>query len=379
MTKIDRYILFLFARTMLICFLSIGGVFVVFHAFSNLDDLLRLGTDSGSLPIALIRFYGPYMMMLFDWTAAIIALMAMLFTVSWLRRSGELTALLAAGVRHGRVLRPMLFVVAVVIIGQSFCREWLIPSYREVLTSKPGELRVAKAKSMLPSYDKSSGLLIEGDGLYPSEARIERPSFRLYTSFAGFGDVIDGESAVYRDATDELPAGYLVSGVTRPVGVDSLATGKIRDRPVVMTRAELPWLEPGQCFVFTTLDIEVLRDNPRSTRMAGMPELMRRIRNGSVHSSKELHTLLHDRMLRPPLDFCLVLLGLPLVVNRGDKGLFNVIGQAIGIVLLFFGIKTVAAAMAGGGYFLTPALAAWVPLLLLGPLAYVRYRDAQEQ
>lgn len=379
MTKIDRYILFLFTRTMLICFLSIGGVFVVFHAFSNLDDLLRLGTDSGSLPIALIRFYGPYMMMLFDWTAAIIALMAMLFTVSWLRRSGELTALLAAGVRHGRVLRPMLFVVAVVIVGQSFCREWLIPSYREVLTSKPGDLRVAKAKSMLPSYDKSSGLLIEGEGLYPSEARIERPSFRLYTSFPGFGDVIDGESAVYRDATDELPAGYLVSGVTRPAGIDSLATGKIRDRPVVMTRSELSWLEPGQCFVLTTLDIEVLRDNPRSTRMAGMPELMRRIRNGSVHSSKELHTLLHDRMLRPPLDFCLVLLGLPLVVNRGDKGLFNVIGQAIGIVLLFFGIKTVAAAMAGGGYFLTPALAAWVPLLLLGPLAYVRYRDAQEQ
>jgi lipopolysaccharide export system permease protein len=379
MTKIDRYILFLFARTMLICFLSIGGVFVVFHAFSNLDDLIRLGTDSGSLPIALIRFYGPYMMMLFDWTAAIIALMAMLFTVSWLRRSGELTALLAAGVRHGRVLRPMLFVVAVVIIGQSFCRELLIPSYREVLTSKPGELRVAKAKSMLPSYDKSSGLLIEGEGLYPSEARIERPSFRLYTSFPGFGDVIDGESAVYRDATDELPAGYLVSGVTRPAAIDSLATGKIRDRPVVMTRTELPWLEPGQCFVLTSLDIEVLRDNPRSTRMAGMPELMRRIRNGSVHSSKELHTLLHDRMLRPPLDFCLVLLGLPLVVNRGDKGLFNVIGQAIGIVLLFFGVKTVAAAMAGGGYFLTPALAAWVPLLLLGPLAYVRYRDAQEQ
>jgi lipopolysaccharide export system permease protein len=379
MTKIDRYILFLFARTMLICFLSIGGVFVVFHAFSNLDDLMRMGADSGSLPIALLTFYGPYMMMLFDWTAAIIALMAMLFTVSWLRRSGELTALLAAGVRHGRVLRPMLFVVAVVIIGQTFCRELLIPSYREVLTSKPGDLRVEKAKSMLPSYDKSSGLLIEGEGLFPSEARIERPSFRLYTSFAGFGDVIDGHSAVYRDATDDLPAGYLVSGVTRPAAIDSLATGKIRDRPVVMTRAELPWLEPGQCFVVTTLDIEVLRDNPRSTRMAGMPELMRRIRNGSVHSSKELHTLLHDRMLRPPLDFCLVLLGLPLVVNRGDKGLFNVIGQAIGIVLLFFGVKTVAAAMAGGGYFLTPALAAWVPLLLLGPLAYVRYRDAQEQ
>ena len=146
-----------------------------------------------------------------------------------------------------------------------------------------------------------------------------------------------------------------------------------------MTRQELPWLQPGQCFVATTLDIEVLCDNPRSTRMAGVPELVRRIRNASVHSSRELHTLLHERLLRPPLDFCLVLMGLPLVVNRGEQRLFNVIAQAMGIVLLFFGLKTVAAAMATGGYLLTPAMAAWVPLLVLGPLSLLRYLDAQTQ
>jgi lipopolysaccharide export system permease protein len=75
----------------------------------------------------------------------------------------------------------------------------------------------------------------------------------------------------------------------------------------------------------------------------------------------------------------LVLLGLPLVVNRGDKHLFSVIGQAIGIVLLFFAIKTAAAAMAASGVWLSPAMAAWTPLLVLGPIAFVRYRDAQEQ
>ena len=45
-----------------------------------------------------------------------------------------------------------------------------------------------------------------------------------------------------------------------------------------------------------------------------------------------------------------LLLGLPLVVNRGDKRLFSVIAQALGVVLLFFGLKTLAAAMAGGFY-----------------------------
>ncbi len=379
MTRIDRYILILFARTMLICYLSLGGVFVVFHAFNNLDELFRQAQDTGSLPLALIRFYGPYMLMLFDWTAAIIALMAMLFTVSWLRRSGELTALLAAGVRHGRVLRPMLALVAVVIGVQWFNRELVIPPYREVLTNKPSELRKSKMQPMLPSYDKSSGILIEGDGLHPQEASIERPSFRLYASFPGFGDTIEGESATWRAASGGVASGYVIDRVLQPPHVDELATGTINERSVLMTRRELPWLQSGQCFVATTLDIEVLRDNPRSTRMAGMPELIRRIRNASVHSSKDLHTLLHDRMLRAPLDFCLVLMGLPLVVNRGDKRLFSVIAQAIGIILLFFGIKTVTAAMASGGYFFSPAMAAWAPLLVLGPIAYVRYLDAQEQ
>lgn len=379
MTRIDRYILTLFARTMLICFLSLGGVFVVFHAFNNLDELSQMVSNGRSVPGVLLGFYGPYMLMLFDWTASIIALMAMLFTVSWLRRSGELTALLAAGVKHGRILRPMLLLVAAVIVGQGVSREWVIPIYREVLTSKPNELREAKTQPMLPAYDKSSGILIEGDGLLPRELKILQPSFRLYATYPGFGDLIEGHSATWRDATAESPSGYVVTGVSRPAGIAGLPAGKIGDRSVLMTQQDLPWLQDGECFVATTLDIEVLLDNPRSTRMAGMPELIRRIRNPSVHSSKDLHTLLHERMLRAPLDFCLVLMGLPLVVNRGDKQLFNMIAQALGVVLLFFGIKTLAAAMAGGGYFLSPAMAAWMPLLVLGPIAYVRYLDAQEQ
>lgn len=379
MTKIDRYILVLFARTILICFSSIGGVFVVFHAFTNLEDLQRLTDSGGSAVLTLLRFYGPYMLMLFDWTAAIIALMSMLFTVSWLRRTGELTSLLAAGIRHGRVIRPMLLTVAMVIAVQCLCREFMIPQYRDLLSTKPGEWKNAKAQAMLPSYDKSAGILIEGEGLFPDEARIERPTFRLYSAFPGFGDVIEAKSAKWQPSRGDLPAGYLVDGVKRPSGIDGLVSGRVNDRPILISRREADWVGPNQCFVVTSLDIEILKDNPRSTRMAGIPELVRRVRNGSVHSSKDLHTLLHDRILRPPLDFCLVLLGLPLVVNRGDKHLFSVIGQAIGIVLLFFAIKTAAAAMAASGVWLSPAMAAWTPLLVLGPIAFVRYRDAQEQ
>ena len=90
-----------------------------------------------------------------------------------------------------------------------------------------------------------------------------------------------------------------------------------------------------------------------------------------------LQVLLHERIIRPPLDFSLILLGLPLVVNRRGRNLFVMIGAAMLTVLVFFMIKTLANAMGGGGYLLAPAMAAWLPLLLIGPVAYARLRDVQ--
>ncbi len=387
MTKIDRYIFVLFARTIAICFCSLSGVFVVFHAFNNLDNLTKQVSANQSIALVLAEYYGPYLLMLFDWTASIIALIAMLFTVGWLRRSGELTALLAAGVNHGRILRPMIVLTFVVVLMQLVNRECLIPKYRELLTTKPGELASEEASSMLPAYDKSNGVLIEGNGLYTDEGMIEQPSFRLYGSYPDYGDVIVGRSAVWREANAEQPSGYLLTGVTQPENIDRLAIGYVAlaitpstpDRPVIFTHLEASWLNQGECFVATTLNPEVLQDNPRSTRLTAMPELVRRVRNASVHSSDALRVMLHERLLRPPLDLTLVLLGLPLVVNRGDKRLFNMIAQAMGIVLLFFGLKTLAGGMGSSGYGLSPSMAAWLPLLLLGPIAFVRYRDVQIQ
>jgi len=396
MTKIDRYIFVLFARTILICFCSLAGVFVVFHAFNHLDDLAKQATSSRSMPLVLASYYGPYMLMLFDWTASIIALIAMLFTVGWLRRSGELTALLSAGINHGRILRPMIVLSLLVVIVQWVNREIVMPPYRDLLTTKPGELDSENPKAMLPSYDKSSGILIEGSGLHPSDGTIEQPTFRLRGAYKDFGDLIAGKTAKWIEVSEQSESGYLVREVTRPIDVDRLSDASTTllfasseangfdvnepqspGRVVIRTSLKTSWLKPGECFVVTTLQPDVLRDNPRSTRMAGMPELVRRIRNPSVHSSDALRVMLHERMIRGPLDFCLVLLGLPLVVSRVDQKLFGVIAQAMGIVLLFFGLKTLAGGMGGSGYLLSPAMAAWVPLLILGPVAFVRYRDVR--
>lgn len=377
MTRIDRYVLLLFLRTVLVCFCSLAGIFIVFHAFNSMDDLVEQGRREGGMWAVALRYYGPYMLLLFDWTGAIIALMALLFTVGWLRRTGELTATLAAGISHGRILKPMVVATVAIIAIQLFNRECVIPRFRDSLTMEAEDIGGEIEHAILPRDDLTSGILIEGQSLRTPSDVIVEPSFRLYGDYPGFGDLLLARSATWQRAEGGRPSGYRLEGVRRPEHIDRLPSAANEEHLVLMTSHDQPWLSPGQCFVATSVHPNLLQQSQSATRMASVVELARRVRDPAVHSSASVRILLHERIIRPALDFSLVLLGLPLVVNRRQRNLFVMIGAAIGIVLFFFGIKTLASAMGGNGYLLTPSLAAWVPLWVIGPWGFVRWCDVQ--
>ena len=382
-TRLDRYVLTLFLRTVFIIFCSLGGVFAVFHAFTSMDELVRQAKTGEDFGRFLLLFFGPFLLLLFDWTAAIVAVMAMLFTVGWLRRSGELTAILSAGVSHGRLLRPILAASFALVLVQLVNRECVIPRFQDSLAMKAKDLTEDREQAVQPRYDRTTGVLLSASSLKTQSSELTRPNLTLYDDYPTFGDALRSESAVWEPGSDGppsghgRPSGYRLRGVERPADVDSLSSVAIGDRPVLLTRRDHPWLQPGECFVVTTIDPDLLQTKATATKMASVRELARRVRNPAVHSSTSLRVLLHERILRPPLDLILVMLALPLTVNRKGKGLFVLIGAAIGLVLLFFFVKTVAGMLGSNGYLLTPAIAAWVPLLVLGPAAYVRFRDVQ--
>ena len=377
MTQIDRYILVFFLRTSLICFCSIAGIFIVFHAFTSLDNLVQQGHRGDGLVMVMARYYGPYLLLLFDWTGAIIVLMALLFTVGWIRRTGELTAILSAGISHGRILRPMLVAALVIVCVQMANREFLLPKYRDALTMKAKDITGATEQPILAQYDKSNRVLIDGTSLMAQSRTIQLPSFRLDGDYPGFGDLLMADSARWLDANEQHPAGYLLNLVQRPENIDQLRSVGVDGRPILLTSHDQLWLGSRQCFFVTSVHTDLLQTNQSATRMSSIAELASRVRNPAVHSSLSLQVMMHERIVRLPLDYALVLLGIPLVVNRRGRNLFVMIGIAMGTVLAFFMIKSLAGAMGGSGYLLSPAMAAWVPLLVLGPVAYVRLRDVQ--
>lgn len=348
----------------------------MFHAFTSMDDFVKQGQQDGMVAV-MARYYGPYVVLLFDWTGAIIALMSLLFVVGWLRRSGELTATLAAGISHGRILRPMVVASACIVLIQLATREFLLPDLRDALSMKAKVTAGDPEQPILPSYDKTSKILFEGKGLRAKSKVIVEPNFRLYGDYPGFGDLLMAETGQWREATAEHDAGFLLSGVKRPENVSTLPSIGTSDRAILMTGRDQQWLAEGQCFVATTVHTDMLQTNKTTTKLSSIAELSDRVRNPAVDTSMTIHVFLHERIIRAPLDFALILLGLPLVVNRRGRNLFVMIGIAIGTVLFFFALKTLCGAMGGGGYVLTPPMAAWLPLLIIGPIAYVRLREVQ--
>ncbi len=378
MTQIDRYILGLFFRTFLVCFASLSGIFVVFHAFQNMNDLAELAESRGvGISRVMWYYYGPYMLLLFDWTGAIIALMSLLFVAGWLRRTGELTATLAAGVSHGRIFRSMIFAALAILLVQLASRELLLPTMRDALSMKSKDLSGDAPQPILPSYDKISGILLAGHSIRPRSKEIHLPDFQLYVDYRGFGESIVSVSARWLPADENHDEGYLMENVFTPSTIDQIPSAGRDGRMVLMTAHDQPWLAPGECFVVTPVNAEILQTDQSSTRLCSSLQLLQRLRNPAVHNSMATRVLLHERIMRVPLDFSLFLLGLPLVVNRRGRNLFMMIGAAIGTVMLFFALKTVGSAMGGGGYLLSPAVAAWMPFLVLGPIAYVRLREVE--
>ena len=139
---IDRYLLRQFVQVFLICWISLTGLFVVFHAFSNLDEFIRF-CENHDQP--LLRVMGEYYvyrtLAFFDQISPILAMIAAMFTITWIQRHNELTALMAAGLSRRRIVKPVIAAAICVSLVALVSREAVIPSCR-------GELRETFAISV---------------------------------------------------------------------------------------------------------------------------------------------------------------------------------------------------------------------------------------
>ncbi|MEE8451093.1 MAG: LptF/LptG family permease [Thermoguttaceae bacterium] len=369
MTTIDRYLLRQFIQSFLICYLSLTGLFIVFHAFTNLEEFLRHAEKAGGL-FALMGWYYFYQSILFfDRTAALLALVAAMFTVTWIQRHNEMIALMAAGISRARVVVPVISAAIVIALLAAANRELILPGLSEELSRHPTDMLGDVGQSLHQQCDYHSGIWIDGKRTFSDRQRIEKPSFDLPQALDEYGSQLTAENAFYRPPEGDRPGGYLLDGITQPKDIATRASLSLDGEPILITPHDAPrWLQPDQCFVVSDLNFTQLAGGDDLHEYGSTAQLIAGLRNRSLDLGADRRVAIHSRMVRPLLDITLLFLGLPLVVSRESRNVFVAIGLC-GLVVTVFLLVTFASQQLGANYLLSPALAAWMPLLIFVPIA----------
>ncbi len=364
---IDRYLLRQFFKTFLIFFCSLMGLYVIIESTTNMEEFLRCGEKVGGVLTLIGRYYGYRTFALFDRINGLLILISAMFTVSWIQRHNEMTALMAAGISRIRVVTPLIAASVFVTILAAANREMIIPRFREELSRRPQDLIGDKGQSLTAQYDNQTDVIIGGKLSYAEDKRIESPEFIMPKSLPQYGKQVRADNAYYQPPQGDRPGGYLFDKVHEPKHLDTRPSLLWAGRPVLITPHDRPeWLMPNQCFIVSDLDFEQLTSGKE---FSSMLQLIAGLNNSSVGYDAQTRVAVHSRIVQPFLDITLLFLGLPLVVRRESHNVFLAVGMCIGITTVFFltvmGFQQLGLMIS----FINPALAAWAPLMIFVPLA----------
>jgi len=369
MRIIDRYLLGQFLRTFVICYLSLVGLYIVFDAFTHLEEFFRCAEKAGGLLSLMGSYYGYRAILFFDRTSGLLTLVAAMFTISWIQRHNELTALQSAGISRLRVAAPIIVAAGVIALLSAANRELIIPQCRDELVRRPANLLGQYGEELKATYDQQTSVLFRGKATYADRQRIESPDFLMPDTLNQYGPRLVAENAFYRPPEGERPGGYLLEGVREPAGLAERPSLKLGDRPVLITPRDAPdWLQDEQAFLVSEMTFEQLTGGQAMRKFSSTPEMIAGLWNRSLDFGADVRVAIHTRLINPLLDLTLLFLGLPLVLSRQSRNVFVAIGLCMGIVAVYL-LVIIACQRLGAIYLIDPALAAWLPLMIFVPPA----------
>lgn len=364
---IDRYLLRQFVVNFVICFLSMTGLYIVFDSFANFDDFMAYSEKHGGLARVMASYYGHKTIYFFDRTSGVLALIASMFTMAWIQRHNEMTAIMAAGVSRGRIAAPVLIAAGSVAFLAAANREFVMPRLREGLSADAKDLAGDQAKEVRPRYDNETDILLRGKHAFANEQRIGQPNFLLPPELSRFGKQLTAESAYYQRPQGQRPGGYLFKQVQRPKNLaDTPSVVRGKKRVIITPRDEPEWLQPDECFVVSDVDYEQLTGGTGWRQFSSTVALIRGLGNRSLDFGADVRVAIHTRFVQPLLDVTLLFLGLPLVISKSNRNIFLAVGICLVVVVVFM-LVCLGSQFLGSNVLLDPALAVWLPLLIFVP------------
>jgi len=228
----------------------------------------------------------------------------------------------------------------------------------------------------VPRYDSETDVFFNGRGARMQTKTIVNPAFYLPSHLAHYGPKVSAHTAVYLPAEGDRPGGYLMDGVELPerlyekpsISLPAQPGLDIPAKPVLLTAFDHDWLKPRECFVVTGVDFEQLTGGKHWRQYSSTLQMIDGMKNPSLGYGADVKVEVHSRFVQPFLDITLLFLGLPLVLAGDGRNMFLAVGRCVLIVVMFMAV-VMGSQLLGTSLMLSPALAAWCPLMIFVPMA----------
>jgi lipopolysaccharide export system permease protein len=361
MKLIDRVLLRAYLKAYLVCLVSLVSLYIIVDLFTNVEEF----TDRhhGLLPVLkhIGTYYAYKLAYIFDKLCEAIVLLAAMFTVAWMQRNNELLPLLSAGVSTRRVIRPVLVGACLMLSLSMVNQELIIPRIGNFLVNDRDDPLGEKDVLVLGAFFEPNGIHIEGKVANRRDLLVQGFNVDIPENIAGGLFTLSAEKAYY------YPPGK------SPRGTGWLLTRTTPPELEHWNNPVLEMIEPGKYFLHTTqLDFDALTRRQNWYVYASTTQLLRELSRPDTIRLTPMAVLFHMRLTRPILGILLVFLGLSVILRDQNRNVFLSAGLCLVLCGVFFGACFVCRHL-GDNEYVSPALAAWMPVLFFGPLSVAMF------
>lgn len=362
-TLLDRQLVRSYLKAYLVCLVSLLGMYVVIDLFMNLDDFTQNISLGDSLRY-IGTYYGCKVAQIFDRLCEAIALLAAMFTIAWMQRNNEILPLLSAGVSTRRVLRPVLIAAFVTIGLSGVNQELILPLIDPYFAEYRGDPAGDRETLVKAAFD-SNGTHVSGRTANRKEMLVRDFTVVIPQKLGEGITHLQAKEAYYVPAEGErrFVGGWKLKKTT-PAEIEG------RER---LKELGLELIVPGEYFLKTKhVDFDVLT---RSKSWFNFIPTWRLIQDlGQINSTQlaSVAVVIHMRLTRPVLGMILVFMGLSVILRDQNRNVFISAGMCLVLCGVFFA-ALFACKYLGDYEHLSPALAAWLPVLGFGPLSFVMF------
>jgi lipopolysaccharide export system permease protein len=358
---LDRQMIYGYIKSYMVCLVSLMGLFIVVDLFTNLDDFTQHHQSFTDSLKHIGLYYANLTPRVFDRLCEAIVLLAAMFTVAMMQRNNELLPLLSAGVSTRRVVVPVLLAACMMLGATVGNQECVLPYIDVFLVENRSNFDGTKEVEVKGVYD-SNGVHLSGNKGFKKSESI-KDFFCVIPAKLGSESltILQAENAQYIPPGDgEHTGGWMLTQTTPP----ELEHWKRTD--------VLDPIDPGRYFLYSDIDFQnAIRSKNWYVYMTTWQLLQEMNRPGNPQQAA-LAVVFHQRLTRPVLGIILVLMGLGVILRDQTRNVFISAGMCLVICAVFFA-ACLTCQYLGNNEHLSPATAAWLPVLAFGPFAMVMF------